>query len=97
MAFSPAGIKLMIWIIVFTAVTTVVIGLRLWAVQIKKRSLRADDYLVFVAYVSAIRMVVLFYNVSLTKGLDQHLRDVVDYVVGNCKWPGCSHQSAQPV
>ena len=41
----------MIWLIVFTILITVIIAFRFWAVRIKKRSLRPDDYMVVVAWV----------------------------------------------
>ena len=53
MLLSRAGTSLMIWLIVFTILVTVIIVFRFWAVRIKKRSLRPDDYMVVVAWVSA--------------------------------------------
>lgn len=51
MTVSPAGIRLSIWMAVFTGVTTVVIALRIWAVHLTRKSLQLSDYLVIVAYV----------------------------------------------
>lgn len=54
MLLSRPGITLMIWLIVFTILVTVIIVLRFWALRIKKRSLRPDDYMVVVAWVSVM-------------------------------------------
>ncbi|KAL1961986.1 hypothetical protein VTN77DRAFT_721 [Rasamsonia byssochlamydoides] len=56
MSLNPTGVQLLIWIIVFTVITTIIMGLRIWAIRIKKRTLRADDYLIFIAYVSTLAM-----------------------------------------
>jgi ABC-type arginine/histidine transport system permease subunit len=53
MLLSRQGITLTIWMCVFTVVITLVIALRFLAVRVKKRALRADDYMILVAYVSA--------------------------------------------
>lgn len=52
MLLSREGISVLIWMVVFTILTTLVIAFRFWAVKIKDRPLRADDYMVVVAYVS---------------------------------------------
>lgn len=51
MGASPAGIRLSVWMAVFTGITTAVIALRIWAVHLTRRSLQLSDYLVIVAYV----------------------------------------------
>lgn len=51
MGVSPAGVRLSIWMAVFTGLTTAVIALRVWAIHLTRRSLQLSDYLVFVAYV----------------------------------------------
>ena len=53
MLLSRPSISLMMWLIVFTILVTVIIALRFWAVRIKKRSLRLDDYMVVLAWTSA--------------------------------------------
>lgn len=51
MTVSPAGVRLSIWMAVFTGITTAVIALRIWAVHLTRKSLQLSDYLVIVAYV----------------------------------------------
>jgi len=51
MAVSQAGVRLSIWMAVFTGLTTAVIVLRIWALHLTRKSLQLSDYLVFVAYV----------------------------------------------
>lgn len=51
MTVSPAGIRLSIWMAVFTCLTTAVILLRVWAVRLTRKSLQLSDYLVILAYV----------------------------------------------
>ena len=51
MTVSPAGIRLSVWMAVFTGITTAVIALRIWAVRLTRKSLQLSDYLVIVAYV----------------------------------------------
>ena len=54
MAISSAGIRLSIWIAVFTCLTTVVIGLRVWAIHLTRKAFQLHDYLVITAYVSML-------------------------------------------
>lgn len=51
MGVSPAGVRLSIWMAVFTGLTTAVIALRIWAIHLTRKSVQLSDYLVFVAYV----------------------------------------------
>lgn len=51
MAVSPAGVRLSVWMAVFTVITTAVIILRVWAVHLTRKSLQLYDYLVILAYV----------------------------------------------
>ena len=51
MGASPAGIRLSVWMAVFTSITTAVIVLRIRAVHLTRKSLQLSDYLVIVAYV----------------------------------------------
>ena len=48
---SHIGIQLVVWQAVFTVFITAILFLRFWAVRIKRRALRPDDYLVVLAYV----------------------------------------------
>lgn len=41
----------MVWEIVFAVVTTLMMGLRLWAIRIRRSSIQMHDYFVFIAYV----------------------------------------------
>lgn len=54
MTVSPAGIRLSVWMAVFTGITTAVIALRIWAVHLTRKSLQLSDYLVIVAYVCCL-------------------------------------------
>lgn len=54
MAVSPAGVRLSIWMAVFTGITTAVIALRIWALHLTRKSLQLHDYLVIVAYVCLV-------------------------------------------
>lgn len=46
-----AGIAVAVWLIVFTCLTTLVLGLRAWAVWSALKGIKIQDYLVVVAYV----------------------------------------------
>lgn len=54
MGISPHGVLLMVFTIVFTVITTLVIALRLWALYLSKNGLKLHDYLVLLAYVCII-------------------------------------------
>lgn len=70
MAFSHAGDQLLILIIVFDIVVTIVLGLRLWAIRVNRRSLSLDDYFVCVAYVGVRPLCNLFYlDLSLMRSI----------------------------
>ncbi|KAJ5720409.1 uncharacterized protein N7483_008343 [Penicillium malachiteum] len=46
MKVSPAGVRLSIWMAMFTFLTTAIIGLRIWAIYLTRRSFQVHDYLV---------------------------------------------------
>ncbi|KAL4862752.1 hypothetical protein BDV12DRAFT_207012 [Aspergillus spectabilis] len=49
---SPIGVELIIWGVVFTCLTGVVLGLRLWSNYVTRKGVRVPDYLAILAYVS---------------------------------------------
>jgi uncharacterized membrane protein YcjF (UPF0283 family) len=49
---SDRGWKLIVWMIFFTFLTLLTLGLRFWAIQVQKRAFRIDDWLVLGAFVS---------------------------------------------
>jgi hypothetical protein len=51
MAAGERGKQLLVWIIVFTVLCTVFIGLRIWAAMVSRRRMFLDDYMIFFAYV----------------------------------------------
>lgn len=53
MLLTAVGKSLLLWFVIFTVLTTLVIVLRFWAIKVKRRALRTDDYMVVFAYVSA--------------------------------------------
>ncbi|KAJ6126975.1 hypothetical protein N7523_002587 [Penicillium sp. IBT 18751x] len=71
MAVSQAGVRLSIWMAVFTSLTTAVIALRAWAIHLTRKSLQLSDYLLFVAYIATIIMVGLNYW-AVANGLGAH-------------------------
>ncbi|KAJ5090126.1 hypothetical protein N7532_008810 [Penicillium argentinense] len=73
MAISPAGVRLSIWMAVFTLVTTGVIAMRVWALHLTRKSLHLADYLVIVAYISTVAMVGLNYW-AIINGLGAHTK-----------------------
>ncbi len=48
------GINLIILTVVFLALATVAVGLRIWAKRIRRRALGSDDYACFVAWVCSM-------------------------------------------
>ncbi|RAL17617.1 uncharacterized protein BO97DRAFT_467140 [Aspergillus homomorphus CBS 101889] len=81
MAISPNGARLMIWMIVFAVVTTVTMGLRLWAIRLKRASLQIHDYLVFIAYLSTCGMETLCWW-AIANGLGAHTDTLTSYELG---------------
>ncbi|KAJ5125656.1 hypothetical protein N7526_007833 [Penicillium atrosanguineum] len=71
MAVSQAGVRLSIWMAVFTSLTTAVIALRIWAIHLTRKSHQLSDYLLFVAYIATIIMVGLNYW-AVANGLGAH-------------------------
>ncbi|KAJ5627007.1 hypothetical protein N7528_004434 [Penicillium herquei] len=71
MKVSPAGVRLSIWMAMFTFLTTAIIGLRIWAIYLTRRSFQAHDYLVIIAYVSTCAMTGLNYW-AVANGLGDH-------------------------
>ncbi|KAJ5669799.1 hypothetical protein N7462_010869 [Penicillium macrosclerotiorum] len=71
MAASPAGIRLSIWMAVFTLLTSAVIALRIWAIHITRKSLQLHDYFVIIAHISACTMTGLNYW-AVANGLGGH-------------------------
>lgn len=54
---SPQGRDLLIWMVVFTVVNLVVLGLRFYTLAyVKKRSLRVDDFLIVLSVASMLAM-----------------------------------------
>ena len=90
MLLSKQGIALTIWMSVFTVVISIIMALRFFAIRIKKRLLRADDYMILVAYVSAADLRLSVYA-SLTSDPDCYARYGRSYVVGYCQWPWCTY------
>ncbi|PWY85018.1 hypothetical protein BO70DRAFT_335139 [Aspergillus heteromorphus CBS 117.55] len=52
MTLTREGTRLIIWISVFTFLTTLVLGFRLWAIRLLKKRLQIQDVLVSIAYIS---------------------------------------------
>ena len=52
MLVSLEGISLVIWLVVFFTIITLILALRFEAARTKKRSIRVDDYLIIITYVS---------------------------------------------
>ncbi|KAE8395529.1 hypothetical protein BDV23DRAFT_194223 [Aspergillus alliaceus] len=71
MGATSSGIRLAIWMGVFTSLTTIVIGLRLWSIHMTGRGLHSHDYLVIVAYLSATAMAVVGWW-AIANGLGAH-------------------------
>ncbi|KAB8269089.1 hypothetical protein BDV30DRAFT_230090 [Aspergillus minisclerotigenes] len=81
MGVSPGGAKLLIWTIVFAIVTTIVIGLRVWAIHIKGKSLQAHDYFAFIAYASiCCREGLNWWGIA--NGLRAHTDQITKYELG---------------
>ncbi|PWY84976.1 hypothetical protein BO70DRAFT_428556 [Aspergillus heteromorphus CBS 117.55] len=78
---SPGGLKLMIWMIVFTVLTTVVLGLRLWAIRVKRRAFKLHDYLILLAYTSTCCMSALTWW-AIANGLGAHTSELTTYELG---------------
>ncbi|PWY96631.1 hypothetical protein BO94DRAFT_580460 [Aspergillus sclerotioniger CBS 115572] len=78
---SANGIKLLIWIVVFTVLTTLVLALRFWAIRLKRRSLKLHDYLVLLAYISTCCMAGLTWW-AIANGLGAHTEDLSTYERG---------------
>jgi hypothetical protein len=94
MLLSRGGITLAVWIAVFTVLTSIVIGLRLWAIRLTKRAFRPDDYMVFFAYVSKM-CISLYLRPSLTRNLDLYAHVGGCYMVGDREWSRCAHIRAE--
>ncbi|KAJ5495922.1 hypothetical protein N7539_001038 [Penicillium diatomitis] len=73
MAVSPNGVQLSIWMAVFTFITNVVIGLRLWALHLTRKRLQLSDYFVIIAHTSACAMTGLNYW-AVANGMGAHTR-----------------------
>jgi hypothetical protein len=54
MAAGPRGLALLTWIVVFTVICTVFLGLRYWAARITRRKFYVDDGFVIFAFVSLL-------------------------------------------
>ncbi|CAK96465.1 hypothetical protein AAWM_06691 [Aspergillus awamori] len=81
MAISPNGARLMVWEIVFAVVTTLMMGLRLWAIRIRRSSIQMHDYFVFIAYLSTCCMEgVCFW--AIANGLGAHTDTLTSYEIG---------------
>jgi hypothetical protein len=52
MAAGEKGIALLVWIIVFTVLCSMALGLRFWAAILTRRKFFADDFMVVFAFVS---------------------------------------------
>ncbi|PYI01928.1 hypothetical protein BO78DRAFT_326440 [Aspergillus sclerotiicarbonarius CBS 121057] len=78
---SANGIKLLIWMVVFTVLVTLVLGLRLWAIRVKRRSFKLHDYLIFLAYISTCCMAALTWW-AIANGLGAHTADLSAYERG---------------
>lgn len=82
MAFiSSNGETLLVWIIVFTVICNIVLGLRFWAARIMKRHLMADDYLVVFAWLSTIALEVTAIW-AICNGLGAHTIELDAYQLG---------------
>ncbi|KAJ5899380.1 hypothetical protein N7495_004124 [Penicillium taxi] len=71
MGVSPQGIKMSIWLAVFTCLTSAIVGLRIWAIHLTRKRFQLHDYLVITAYISACAMTGLNYW-AVANGLGAH-------------------------
>ncbi|RAL06173.1 uncharacterized protein BO80DRAFT_460417 [Aspergillus ibericus CBS 121593] len=78
---SANGIKLLIWMVVFTVLITLILGLRLWAIRVKRRSFKLHDYLILLAYISTCCMAGLTWW-AIANGLGAHTADLSAYERG---------------
>ncbi|KAK4077781.1 uncharacterized protein Triagg1_3475 [Trichoderma aggressivum f. europaeum] len=81
MSAGSRGIQLLIWIIVFTVLCTVCIGLRFWAAALSRRKLLPDDYMVLFALANTISLegVVIW---AIYNGLGKHTNELNPYEFG---------------
>lgn len=88
MTVSPAGVRLSVWMAVFTGITTAVIALRIWAVRLTRKSLQLSDYLVIVAYVCS-QFILSEYQL-MHSDLDR--RNGRTERMGHCQWVGRAYR-----
>lgn len=93
MVLSSQGVSLLVWIAVFTPVTTIIIILRLLAAKIKKRTMRLDDWTIMGAYVSWI----LGSNHPLNTATDQYTCDGRHSGLGYFLRAWCAHSGPQKI
>lgn len=77
MFVSAQGIRLTIWMSVFTVVITLFMAARLWAIRISKREFRTDDHLITVAYIATLA----FHGITwwaVANGLGAHTAELDD-------------------
>ncbi|KAE8151238.1 hypothetical protein BDV25DRAFT_97553 [Aspergillus avenaceus] len=81
MGATPDGISLMIWMIVFTCLTTIVVGLRIWSAHLTGKGLQIHDYLVIVAYLSVAAQAGVGWW-AIANGLGGHTKDRTQKEIG---------------
>ena len=96
MLLTAVGKSLILWFAIFTVLTTLVIVLRFWAMRVKRRALRLDDYMVAFAFVSAIDPLSSV-GISLTRDSDQYTCFDKRCVVGDCEWSRCTRIRAHSI
>ncbi|PYH93116.1 hypothetical protein BO71DRAFT_328363 [Aspergillus ellipticus CBS 707.79] len=75
MAITYHGTQVLICVGVFTVLTTVVLGLRLWAIHVLKKRLHLHDIFVSIAYISTCILSGLTCHAA-AHGLGKHTRDL---------------------
>ncbi|KAJ5716011.1 uncharacterized protein N7483_013192 [Penicillium malachiteum] len=75
MVAGRLGIKLAVWMAVFTGITTAVLGLRMWAIKFIRRGLQLSDYLMIVAYLSTTTMAAANWW-TVANGLGKHTTEL---------------------
>lgn len=81
MLVSAQGIRLTIWMSVFTVIITFFMAARIWAIRVAKRDYRADDHMIIVAYVSTLAFHAITWW-AIANGLGAHTSELDPYELG---------------